>query len=310
MITSVMILSWCIIPLYARIGLNWEELPGPSDLEKKIFLNKSKPFYDSLDWNSMSRDVASKRFCQAISIYSVASVQYLLAEREMNVLVRDFDVQYPFDRYTNPLSCLFVPFREPMLKTKLIAILRTRAKDVRYLSAMGNTSMSDTKLKAQTAMQKDSIDSLSLSAAKVARWLIRAGSSLNTTVDLEHNTPLHIASYQALSGVVHVLIEHGADVNARNKDGRTPLHFAVLHGNIKIAKLLIEAGSNLEVADIAGTRPIDIISSVGPISFADAAELGVAQATVRQIDRRQNISGWDDEGWSHQRLEGYAILLG
>jgi len=38
------------------------------------------------------------------------------------------------------------------------------------------------------------------------------------------DTPLHLALRQGWLDVARILVQHGADVTARNKDGTTPLH--------------------------------------------------------------------------------------
>jgi hypothetical protein len=42
------------------------------------------------------------------------------------------------------------------------------------------------------------------------------------------STPLHAACLQGTPGIAALLIEHGADVNAKNADGQTPLDYAIL----------------------------------------------------------------------------------
>jgi len=55
------------------------------------------------------------------------------------------------------------------------------------------------------------------------------------------------------------LIDSGADVNAKNKDGDTPLHTATWKGNIEIVKLLIENGANLNIQDSNGKTPLHLM---------------------------------------------------
>lgn len=54
-------------------------------------------------------------------------------------------------------------------------------------------------------------------------------SSLTSRVPYAvESTPLHAACLQGAAGIVHLLIEHDADVNAKNTDGQTPLDYAIL----------------------------------------------------------------------------------
>jgi len=102
-----------------------------------------------------------------------------------------------------------------------------------------------------------------------------ANSNLQTTY-AERQSALHIAM---LSTKVHpeeknaevhevfgllgieALIKAGADVSAKNEDGKTPLHKAAVFGNLKGAILLIEAGANLMKKDNFGKTPLDYARS-------------------------------------------------
>jgi ankyrin repeat protein len=61
-------------------------------------------------------------------------------------------------------------------------------------------------------------------------------------IDLEEMTPLHYAIKRNDPKIVQILIDYGADLNAKNKDGLTPLHYAVslVNVNLDIVQLLIK----------------------------------------------------------------------
>ena len=63
------------------------------------------------------------------------------------------------------------------------------------------------------------------------------------------NTPLHYAAYQGHLGVVNLLINSGAKVNARNQAGITAVFFASQMGHDEVVEYLVQNGADLSIAD-------------------------------------------------------------
>jgi hypothetical protein len=83
--------------------------------------------------------------------------------------------------------------------------------------------------------------------ADVARLLLEHGADVNARDDLG-DTPLHEAAHGHVD-VVRLLLEHGADVNARDKNGQTPLHEAASWG---VVRLLPDHGADVNTRDKNG----------------------------------------------------------
>ena len=67
-------------------------------------------------------------------------------------------------------------------------------------------------------------------------------------------TPLHEAAGNNKIEAVAALISHGADVNAREEDGRTPLMDASFNGHAKVVEALLDAGADKELKATSGGR--------------------------------------------------------
>lgn len=91
----------------------------------------------------------------------------------------------------------------------------------------------------------------------VARLLIEKGADVNAK-DSAGWTPLYGAVSYGKKEVVSLLITKGADVNARNNGGVTPLHRAAVWGNKEVAELLISKGADVDAKDNAGNTPLDV----------------------------------------------------
>ncbi|KAK0761661.1 LOW QUALITY PROTEIN: hypothetical protein N5P37_005643 [Trichoderma harzianum] len=81
-------------------------------------------------------------------------------------------------------------------------------------------------------------------------------------------TDLIIASYYGHGAVVKLLVKRGADLEAKDRDGRTPLSWAAENGHEAIAKLLVEKGAHLEVKDKDGRTPLSWAAENGHEAIA------------------------------------------
>ena len=72
---------------------------------------------------------------------------------------------------------------------------------------------------------------------------------------------------------VRYLIDKGADVDARNKDGDTPLLLAASYGNVEIVKLLLAKGADFNAVDAGSMRVKN-----GPIALGNFTPLLYAAA--------------------------------
>ena len=87
-------------------------------------------------------------------------------------------------------------------------------------------------------------------------------------VEVDHavdddGTALHWAVCKNHADVVQVLIDAGADIVAKDVEGRSPLHFACISGSLNFVKLLVRAGAGVCVANNDGGTCLTAAASRG-----------------------------------------------
>lgn len=58
-------------------------------------------------------------------------------------------------------------------------------------------------------------------------------STINCT-NSDGYAPLHVAASEGHTGIVEILIEYGATIDARTKNFRTPLHISCIRGHFAV----------------------------------------------------------------------------
>jgi len=86
------------------------------------------------------------------------------------------------------------------------------------------------------------------------------------------NTPLHAALAGRRNDVSKMLIEAGADVNARQHGGWVPLHAAAANGDREMVDLLIARGADRAAMNDAGVSAAAIARDRGHAALADSLD--------------------------------------
>ena len=98
----------------------------------------------------------------------------------------------------------------------------------------------------------------------IAKFAILKHSDDVNARDFNNNdTLLHVASRRGHADIVHLLLEHGVDVDAQNVYKATPLHLASSRGHADIARLLLEHGADVDAQNAYKATPLHLASSRG-----------------------------------------------
>ncbi|KAF5380460.1 hypothetical protein D9615_004629 [Tricholomella constricta] len=101
----------------------------------------------------------------------------------------------------------------------------------------------------------------------------QAPNSIATPRAISHTTSsgqtlLHLAAFLSFSSLVTVLVKHGIDLDARDRNGYTALHFAALSKSEGCIRILLDAGADREIVNALGKTPGECSSDMGEV-FVD-----------------------------------------
>ncbi|KAG7164267.1 poly [ADP-ribose] polymerase tankyrase-1-like 2 [Homarus americanus] len=118
-------------------------------------------------------------------------------------------------------------------------------------------------------------------------------------LDGRHSTPLHFAAGYNRVPIVEYLLQHGADVHAKDKGGLVPLHNACSYGHYEVTELLVRHGASVNVADLWKFTPLheaaakgkyDIVKLLLKESDQDVADLLRGDAALLDAAKKGNLA--------------------
>ena len=83
-------------------------------------------------------------------------------------------------------------------------------------------------------------------------------------------TELHQAAKDGDNARITTLLDRGANIEARNKDGATPIHFAAYEGHTQAITALLDRSADPNSKDKWGKTALDLIDKDNPAYGTDA----------------------------------------
>jgi ankyrin repeat protein len=113
----------------------------------------------------------------------------------------------------------------------------------------------------------------------IMQELLKAGADVNKRDEDDGDAPLHVVSGPSLA---RLLIDYGADIEARNDYGATPLHAACKDNQRLVAKALLAAGGDVNAAaESDGFTALHVVAANG---FTELAKMLIEEGA--DIDTR------------------------
>ena len=102
----------------------------------------------------------------------------------------------------------------------------------------------------------------------ISRSSLIPNQAIREASDREGSKPLHTAAFLGSLDMVSILLDNGADVEAKNNIGGGPLHVAFNSAKCaEIAQALLSKGANPSLADAQGMTPLHCAASSGNVDM-------------------------------------------
>jgi ankyrin repeat protein len=140
---------------------------------------------------------------------------------------------------------------------------------------------------------------------KLAKRLLEQGVDVDAR-DVDGGTSLQWAAWYGYSGIVSILLDYGADVNAADHtSGRRALHEAAEHGHLETLKLLLVRGAEVDARDRWSWTPLHRAATQGGWRVVEVLLQHGADVNAKTSDRKGPLDLARQTG----QLETIPLLL-
>ena len=94
--------------------------------------------------------------------------------------------------------------------------------------------------------------------------LLNYGARTDIIYPFDNRSSIHIAVLIGHQGILKILLEYSSKeiINFNNKNIESPLHLAIINNDFSIIKLLVESGANINQKNKEGYTPLDISKNI------------------------------------------------
>ena len=139
---------------------------------------------------------------------------------------------------------------------------------------------------------------------KVKKIVLKRARKINKQQDKSGNYALHTAVLAKRADYVRLLAENGADINARNDNGRTPLMIAVTGSNYACSEALWDYQPDISVRDIYGSTALDMVKDE-EIAWL----IGTPDFLKGYVEHLQDLDRYVDKFPEHPNSEALGLAF-
>lgn len=145
---------------------------------------------------------------------------------------------------------------------------------------------------------------------ELCQTLIDRGDDVNATrLDQKHNWVglLDLAAQNGYLDVCKILLDHGAEINKRNRLGLgfTPLDSAAHAGQLEVCQLLLDRGANIDYLDDKKETPLHLAAKTGQWRVCELLLNKGAKINAKDVVNNRPLHSATE----HERLEVCQLLL-